>query len=116
MRHDYQHLTNSITEYSYPEYQTSAETKLEYFAIDKNGVILIKPEGKYFAARYKENYVLWTGPLSKNKSIEEADKLLVDFSDITPYSNKTKFSNKLERFNTSNIENLDLEIIKERRK
>ena len=45
----------------------SAETKLEYFAIDRNSRILIKPEVNSFAARYKENYIFWTGPLSKNK-------------------------------------------------
>ncbi|MBP3194602.1 MAG: hypothetical protein J6M05_02910 [Cardiobacteriaceae bacterium] len=65
-------------------------------AIDRNSRILIKPEVNSFAARYKENYILWTGPLSKNKSIEEADKLLVDFSDITPYSSQNKFSSEIE--------------------
>ena len=94
----------------------SAETKLEYFAIDRNSRILIKPEVNSFAARYKENYILWTGPLSKNKSIEEADKLLVDFSDITPYSNHNKFSSQIEEFSSTNgAENLELEIIKDRR-
>ena len=94
----------------------TAETKLEYFAIDKNSRILIKPEVNSFAARYKENYILWTGPLSKNKSIEEADKLLVDFSDITPYSSHNKFSSEIEEFSSTNgAENLELEIIKDRR-
>ena len=95
----------------------SAETKLEYFAIDRNSRILIKPEVNSFAARYKENYILWTGPLSKTKNIEEADKLLVDFSDITPYSSHNKFSSEIEEFSSTNgAENLELEIIKDRRK
>ena len=95
----------------------TAETKLEYFAIDKNSRILIKPEVNSFAARYKENYILWTGPLSKSKNIEEADKLLVDFSDITPYSNQNKFSSQIEEFSSSDSENsIELEIIKDRRK
>ena len=95
----------------------SAETKLEYFAIDGNSRILIKPEVNSFAARYKENYILWTGPLSKSKNIEEADKLLVDFSDITPYSNQNKFSSQIEEFSSSDSENsIELEIIKDRRK
>ena len=95
----------------------SAETKLEYFAIDRNSVILIKPEVNSFAARYKENYILWTGPISKTKNIETADKLLVDFSDITPYSNQNKFSSQIDEFSSSNsAENLELEIIKDRRK
>ena len=95
----------------------TAETKLEYFAIDRNSVILIKPEVNSFAARYKENYILWTGPLSKTKNIETADKLLVDFSDITPYSNKNRFSSQIEEFSSNNsAENLELEIIKDRRK
>ncbi|MBP3194991.1 MAG: hypothetical protein J6M05_04940 [Cardiobacteriaceae bacterium] len=76
----------------------TAETKLEYFAIDRNSRILIKPEVNSFAARYKENYILWTGSLSKTKNIEEADKLLVDFSDITPYSNKNKSSSQIDEF------------------
>ena len=95
----------------------TAETKLEYFAIDRNSRILIKPDVNSFAARYKENYILWTGPLSKTKNIEEADKLLVDFSDITPYSNKNDFSSQIEEFSSTNgAENLELEIIKDRRK
>ena len=79
----------------------SAETKLEYFAIDRNSVILIKPEVNSFAARYKENYILWTGPISKTKNIETADKLLVDFSDITPYSNRNKFSSQIDEFSST---------------
>ena len=79
----------------------TAETKLEYFAIDKNSRILIKPEVNSFAARYKENYIFWTGPLSKSKNIEEADKLLVDFSDITPYSNKRAHLKIQKIFSTS---------------
>ena len=94
----------------------TAETKLEYFAIDRNSRILIKPEVNSFAARYKENYILWTGPLTKSKNIEEADKLLVDFSDITPYSSQNKFSSQIEEFSSTNgAENLELEIIKDRR-
>ena len=86
-------------------------------AIDRNSRILIKPEVNSFAARYKENYILWTGSLTKSKNIEEADKLLVDFSDITPYSNRNKFSSEIEEFSSTDSANsIELEIIKDRRK
>ena len=69
----------------YNNEKLSAETKLEYFAVDKNHNILIKPQSSSYAANYQENYILWTGPLAKSKKVQEADKLLVDFSDISPY-------------------------------
>ena len=63
----------------------AAETKLEYFAVDKNNNLLISPKSSSYSADYQENYLLWTGPIAKNKNIKEAEKLLVDFSDVAPY-------------------------------
>ena len=63
-----------------------AQTKLEYFAIDKNNKqLLIKPTTAAYEAKYQEQYALWTGPYAINKNIKATDGLMVDFSDIAPY-------------------------------
>lgn len=65
-----------------------AQTKLEYFAVDrKNNNLLIKPKVNAYEATYKERYALWTGPYKVEKSLKQTDGLMVDFSDIVPYSN-----------------------------
>ncbi len=64
-----------------------AQTKLEYFAVDRNSKkLLIKPQNSAFEAAYEERYSLWMGPYKTNKSVQTADKLMVDFSDIEPYN------------------------------
>ena len=67
----------------------SAQTKLEYFAVAREGRgLLIKPAVSAYEARYRENYILWTGPVKTTKNIRAAEGLLVDFSDIKPYGNR----------------------------
>ena len=75
----------------------NAETKLEYFAIDKNNQqLLIKPTTNAYEAQYQERYALWTGPYAINKNIKAIDGLMVDFSDIEPYAHSTQGSLKSE--------------------
>ena len=63
-----------------------AQTKLEYFAIDRNSkALIIPPQSSSYEAQYQEQYALWMGPYKTQKSIKTADKLMVDFSDIQPY-------------------------------
>ena len=85
----------------------AAETKLEYFAVDKNNNLLISPKSSSYSADYQENYLLWTGPIAKNKNIKEAEKLLVDFSDVAPYG-KSQASSLQNSFHqeTTNTQNL----------
>ena len=65
-----------------------AQTKLEYFAIDRNSkALIIPPQSSSYEAKYQEQYALWMGPYKTQKSIKTADKLMVDFSDIQPYGN-----------------------------
>ena len=65
-----------------------AQTKLEYFAIDRNSkALIIAPQSSSYEAKYQEQYALWMGPYKTQKSIKTADKLMVDFSDIQPYGN-----------------------------
>ena len=67
-----------------------AQTKLEYFAIDRNSkALIIPPQSSSYEAKYQEQYALWMGPYKTQKSIKTADKLMVDFSDIQPYGNTT---------------------------
>lgn len=70
-----------------------ALTKLEYFAVDKNTrQLVIKPTTSAFEATYQEQYALWAGPFKVNKDIKPSDRLLVDFSDITPYAKTASIS------------------------
>ena len=70
-----------------------AQTKLEYFAIDKaSNQLLIKPTTNAYEAQYQEQYALWTGPYAINKNIKATEGLMVDFSDIEPYANNTQGS------------------------
>lgn len=67
-----------------------AQTKLEYFAVDRDsGKLLIKPASSAFETQYQEKYALWTGPFKTTKTLKATEGLMVDFSDITPYSNAT---------------------------
>ncbi len=67
-----------------------AQTKLEYFAVDRNSrKLLIKPTAAAYESQYKEKYALWTGPYKVSKTVKASDGLMVDFSDITPYGSTT---------------------------
>lgn len=94
-----------------------AQTKLEYFAVDRrNKNLLIKPQVNAYEAKYQEKYALWTGPYQVRKNIGETDGLMVDFSDIQPYSgslkNTTRFSEQVE--NQESSTHLTNEIIRKR--
>lgn len=63
-----------------------AQTKLEYFAVDRNtGSLLIKPTSSSQEAIYRENFALWTGPFKVTKEVKSTDGLLVSFDDVVPY-------------------------------
>ena len=67
-----------------------AQTKLEYFAVDRHSKkLLIKPQTNAFEAAYKENYALWMGPYKVSKNIKPTEGLMVDFSGIEPYGGQT---------------------------
>ncbi|MDO4908201.1 adhesin, partial [Neisseria sp.] len=56
-----------------------AQTKLEYFAVDRDsGRLLIKPAASAFETQYQEKYALWTGPFKTAKTLKAADGLMVD--------------------------------------
>ena len=74
-----------------------AQTKLEYFAIDRNSkALIIPPQSSSYEAQYQEQYALWMGPYKTNKNIKATDGLMVDFSDIEPYAHSTQGSLKSE--------------------
>lgn len=92
-----------------------AQTKLEYFAVDRNSKsLLIKPKNNAFEAAYKENYTLWMGPYRIHKGVQETDGLLVDFSDIKPYGNKTGSMPPVVREDGNDTGSLDDEVIRKR--
>lgn len=63
-----------------------AQTKLEYFAVDRhNGALLIKPTTSAQEATYRENFALWTGPYKVTKEVKASDGLMVSFHDVMPY-------------------------------
>lgn len=63
-----------------------AQTKLEYFAIDKTqNSLLIHPQTSSYEATYKEKYAFWMGPYRIKKTVQPADPLMVDFADVMPY-------------------------------
>ena len=74
-----------------------AQTKLEYFAVDRNSrKLLIKPQNNSYEAKHQEKYALWMGPYKTDKNIKAADGLMVDFSDITPYDQTNPVSGSLK--------------------
>ena len=74
-----------------------SQTKIEYFAIDRNTQkVIVKPTVSAFESQYKENYVLWTGPFKTVKTVQMAEPLLVDFSDLVDDENNTNFSGSLK--------------------
>lgn len=63
-----------------------AQTKLEYFAVDRNSrTLLIKPTASAYETQYKEKYALWSGPYKTAKTVKVSDGLMVSFADIEPY-------------------------------
>lgn len=77
----------SRTEYHVYNAETlKAQTKLEYFAVDRNSrKLLIKPTSAAYESQYKEKYAFWAGPYKTSKTVKASDGLMVSFGDITPY-------------------------------
>ncbi|MBO7080948.1 MAG: adhesin [Neisseriaceae bacterium] len=110
----------SRTEYHlYNAESLKSQTKIEYFAIDKNSrQIVIKPTVSAFESQYKENYVLWTGPFKTVKTVKTADPLLVNFADIVSQSPNTSSANLNNDFQNEENQTGELpsnEIIRNRR-
>ena len=95
-----------------------SQTKIEYFAIDKNTrEVIVQPTVSAFESQYKENYLFWSGPFKTVKTIKAAEPLLVDFSDISPSSNLSgSLNNSDDKFNSHTSEMPSDEIIRNRRR
>lgn len=108
----------SRTEYHIYNAETlKAQTKLEYFAVDRTSRrLLIKPTSSAYEAQYKEKYALWTGPFKITKNIKAAEGLMVDFSDITPYGNGPAGTRTPPELESSKSPSLDVsdEIVRRR--
>ncbi|MBR0128686.1 MAG: adhesin [Neisseriaceae bacterium] len=115
----------SRTEYHlYNAESLKSQTKIEYFAIDKQSrQVIVKPTVSAFESQYQEKYILWTGPFKTVKTVKSADPLMVDFSDIVPNNNAPtrevlsgSLNNTNNEFNTQTGEMPNDEIIRNRRK
>ena len=63
-----------------------AETSLEIMAFDRTGKLILAPQSSNREARYREHYVLWTGPVTSQEQVYPGQGLLVDFSQVRPKS------------------------------
>lgn len=93
-----------------------AQTKLEYFAVDRDSrKLLIAPKTAAYESQYQEQYALWMGPYSVGKTVKASDRLMVDFSDITPYGDTT--AQNRPDFKQNNGKNPDVgnEVIRRRK-
>ncbi|ENY4722951.1 adhesin MafA, partial [Neisseria gonorrhoeae] len=93
-----------------------AQTKLEYFAVDRDSrKLLIAPKTAAYESQYQEQYALWMGPYSVGKTVKVSDRLMVDFSDITPYGDTT--AQNRPDFKQNNGKNPDVgnEVIRRRK-
>ena len=84
----------SRTEYHlYNAEALKSQTKMEYFAIDRNTrKVIVKPTVSAFESEYKEKYVLWSGPFKTVKTVKTAEPLLVDFADLVDDENNAHLS------------------------
>jgi hypothetical protein len=64
-----------------------AETSLEIMAFDRTGQLILAPQSSNREARYREHYVLWTGPVTSQEQVYPGQGLLVDFSQVSPNPN-----------------------------
>lgn len=84
-----------------------AQTKLEYFAVDRNTrKLIIKPASAAYETQYKEKYAFWTGPYKTSKTVKVSDGLMVGFGDIEPYGSTT--AQNRPDFKQNNDANLDV--------
>jgi len=64
-----------------------AETSLEIMAFDRTGQLILAPQSSNREARYREHYVMWTGPVTSHEQVYPGQGLLVDFSQVSPNPN-----------------------------
>lgn len=84
-----------------------AQTKLEYFAVDRNTrKLLIKPTSAAYETQYKEKYAFWVGPYRTGKTLKVSDGLMVGFGDIEPYGSTT--ADNRPDFKQTEAANLDV--------
>lgn len=75
-----------------------AETSLEIMAFDRGGQLIMAPQSSNREARYREHYVLWTGPVTSHEQVYPGQGLLVDFSQVSPNPNlATPVLQRIER-------------------
>jgi hypothetical protein len=75
-----------------------AETGLEIMAFDRTGQLILAPQSSNREARYREHYVLWTGPVTSHEQVYPGQGLLVDFSQVRPNPNPaTPVVQRIER-------------------
>lgn len=92
-----------------------AQTKLEYFAVDRNkGTLLIKPTASAQEATYRENFALWTGPYKVTKEVKATDGLMVSFEDVRPYGESTANQPTWHSAENSETNNVNEEILRKR--
>ncbi len=61
-----------------------AKTALEVLAVDHlTGALIMEPQTATAESEYNEQYILWAGPVKIRKSVNKAEPLLSDFSDIS---------------------------------
>lgn len=59
-----------------------AETAIEMFAADRSGRIVVQPKVGNTQTSYKEEYILWAGPLKTSRDIQDGEGLLEDFTQV----------------------------------
>lgn len=75
-----------------------AETSLEIMAFDRTGQLILAPQSSNREARYREHYVMWTGPVTSHEQVYPGQGLLVDFSQVSPNPNPaTRELQRIER-------------------
>ena len=74
-----------------------AETSLEIMAFDRTGQLILAPQSSNREARYREHYVMWTGPVTSHEQVYPGQGLLVDFSQVRPNPNPNPATPVLQR-------------------
>jgi hypothetical protein len=65
----------------YNNERLSAETAIEMFAADRSGKIIMRPTVGNVRTDYREDYILWAGPLVTKREVGKGAGLLDDFTD-----------------------------------
>jgi hypothetical protein len=81
-----------------------AQTSLEMMAVDiATGQVVIRPQSYSYESRYKEEFVLWSGPVKRTFSVQPAEPMLVTFADVDGQSGSTT-THALSTFGTTSSE------------